>query len=223
MLTIERFVSGRWRTNCYVVADLLLNALIVDPGSDTSAVLQFVRDKNLQVKAVLLTHGHYDHVVGVVSVVQALNVPVYMHAADKSLVSRMNLFRAIFDKDRPVEPPKIDFDLSTTTRLEFDSLTVDVIPTPGHTPGGVCFRFGEQMITGDTLLDGTVGRIDLPGANEAQLKTSLATLFALPADLLVNPGHGKAFRLGDFPKERLSLFSGSGVPTPNEVSYENAD
>ncbi len=208
MLTIERFVSGRWRTNCYIAFDHLLNALIIDPGSDTSEVLQFVRDKNLQVKAILLTHGHYDHVVGVASVVQALNVPVYMHSLDKSLVSRMNLFRAIFDKDRPVEPPKIDFDLAGTTHLEFASIQVEVIPAPGHTPGGVCFRFGEQIITGDTLLDGTVGRIDLPGANESHLKTSLTTLFALPAHLLVHPGHGKAFRLGDFPKDRLPLFAG---------------
>ena len=167
-------------TNCYIFGDAASErCAIVDPGEDAAGILAAVEELGLTVSAIFLTHGHYDHVGALPELRRALpDVPVYLHPADKAARDG-----ALIPDPGPTE------DYGDGDRILVGGLTVEVLHTPGHTPGGVCLKVGDTLFTGDTLFRGSMGRTDLPGGSYSQLMASLKTLADLPGDYKVYPGH----------------------------------
>lgn len=196
-LTVLRVVTGRWRENCYVVHSVVNDAIVIDPGADAGKIETCIEDAGLRVVGILLTHGHFDHIGAVAALCAKYRVLCMLHQADHKLVRRANFYRVIFDSKDTIEVPVVDsIPDPGAGPMVLAGLKIEMIHTPGHTPGSVCFRIGDDMFSGDTFHRGTAGRVDLPGGNAEQLSTSLERLRALPTHLRVHPGHGGTTTIG---------------------------
>ncbi len=195
-MKVETFTNGIYRENAYIVGDGG-DALIVDPGSDAEGIAEVVGAQDLAPQAIICTHAHFDHVGAVAELMARYDIPFYLHRADEALLKRMNLYKMVIDPGEALKVPEITHDLTDVTELNVASFDIEVMPSPGHTPGGVCFRIGNELFTGDTVLPAGVGRIDLPGGDGAALENSVAMLNSLPRDLRAHPGHGASMALGD--------------------------
>ena len=180
------FVLGCERTH---------EAVLIDPGDEVDELLAAVRDRELDVQHILLTHAHIDHVTGVGAAKDALDVPVYLHRDDLFLYERTVEQGAMFGF-RVTQPPPVDI-FYDMTPIFFGDYEVRVHHTPGHCPGGVCLQIGKQgspgtdLFVGDTLFAGSIGRTDLPGGDHRVLMHSITkVLFPLGDDAVVHPGHG---------------------------------
>jgi glyoxylase-like metal-dependent hydrolase (beta-lactamase superfamily II) len=192
---MDRFTIqvGSYEVNCSIVSEGA-RALVVDPGSEGERIARLLAQKGLEPAAILLTHGHFDHIGGVNDLQAAFpGLPVYVHPDDTVM------FGHPFNQNPPDYPladrPR---DIRDARTLPADAPTLGftcamaVIPTPGHTPGGVCYHFpaDKLLLSGDTLFAGSAGRTDFPGGSMNKLMASLKTLAELPDDTLVIPGHG---------------------------------
>jgi glyoxylase-like metal-dependent hydrolase (beta-lactamase superfamily II) len=189
-LEILRFTYGPFAENTYVVVGASgRRAMVVDPGIGSEPVADVVATRGLSVELILNTHGHLDHVAGNAFFKRTTGAPIAIHAADQPFLRNVGLQASMYGLSAEDSPPA-DIELVGGRGLEFDGETFDVIHTPGHTPGGVCLRRGGQMLVGDTLFAGSVGRTDLPGGDWDALVASIREkLFALPDDVLCYPGH----------------------------------
>ncbi len=181
-----------------LVCERSLECALVDVGFDPEAVVRRVRAHagSLTVRHLLATHGHYDHVCGVRPVQEALGGEFWLHPADRALLDRMSQQGAALGFAPARAPDRVN-DLADGQRLVLGEETIEVIHTPGHSPGGVCFRAGDDLWVGDTLFAGSVGRTDLPGGSFEELERSIRTrLFPLGDEVRVYPGHGPATTLG---------------------------
>lgn len=181
-MQILTITGGSLYTNCYMAwQDGSETCILVDPGFDGEAILEQVRSQGKQVEAILLTHGHFDHVGGVKAIAEATGCRVFIHEADLALPNKLTL-GTIPCTDHYAEGEE----------LSLAGLTLRVMHTPGHTPGGVCLVCEDVIFSGDTLFAGTCGRTDLPGGSYAQIHESLNRLAALEGDYQVLPGHGES-------------------------------
>jgi glyoxylase-like metal-dependent hydrolase (beta-lactamase superfamily II) len=196
VVEVHRIETGRWRENCYVLVANNGEAVVIDPGADAAEIHSLIETTGVSVKAVLLTHGHFDHIGAVAELRRLYEIPCFLHPDDRPLVRRANLYRALFDADEPIEIPVVDSLDSERRHVVVGSLRAEVLLTPGHTPGSVCFRIGDELFSGDTFHRGVVGRTDLPGGSPAMLARSLETLRRLPPEVRVHPGHGDATTIG---------------------------
>ena len=192
---VETIVVGRWAVNCLIVHDGT-RALIVDPGDDADQVAGRIAALGVIPVAILTTHAHFDHVGAVAPLKRRYGIPYHVHRADKRLLSHANLYRSLTGDRSLIETPVADQFL-TGGPLVVGGLELEVIHTPGHTPGSVCFRIGDRLLSGDTLLADRAGRTDLPGGSAEELAASLDLLRAESPDLQMHPGHGPAASLGD--------------------------
>ena len=183
-MQVLTITGGSLYTNCYMAWGEGDKCVLIDPGFDAQQILEQCRAQGKQVEAILLTHGHFDHVGGVKGVATETGCKVYIHKADLEIPNRMTLGTV------PYTDYYEDGDV-----LELAGLTLRVLHTPGHTPGSVCLLCGDVMFSGDTLFAGTCGRTDLPGSSPKQMWQSLARLAALEENYQVLPGHGEGSTL----------------------------
>jgi glyoxylase-like metal-dependent hydrolase (beta-lactamase superfamily II) len=190
--------NGLFAENCYIVADReAREAVLVDPGEEAELFLARLRSEALTLTAIWLTHAHLDHVAGVGAVKERLDVPIWLHPADRSLYDRApDQARMFLGTDMPPLPPPersiVPGDPMRVGRCEFDVRFV-----PGHSPGSVAFVTEGLALAGDVLFAGSVGRVDLPGGDGAALLRSIRTqLLTLPDETVVYPGHGPETTIG---------------------------
>lgn len=204
MVEIVPIVTGPFVENSYLAIDQDNGKLvIIDPGDDADQLIQHIENTKLPLAAILLTHGHIDHIGAVDALRHWSGAPVLAHAADQFVIAAFPDMCRMFGL--PVKAaPHVDHWLENEPAQRTGSLPFDVMGdtgivvhyTPGHSPGGVCYQFGEHLITGDTLFKGSIGRTDLPGGDWQILNNSLSYLTKLPAELRVYPGHGPETSMG---------------------------
>ncbi len=188
---------GELGANCHILETAEKHAVAFDIGGDTDRLLAFLREQDLTLQLILLTHGHFDHINGVYDVQQATGAPVYVHALDAHMLTS-----AVDSLAEQVGAscffPVRDFHtLTKATRFTVDECTITVLHTPGHTAGSVCYLCGSYLFSGDTLFCRSVGRTDFPTGSTAQMRESLHKLGALTEDYTVLPGHMQATTLAE--------------------------
>ena len=198
-MLINTYVAGPVQANNYLVVDeVSKEAILIDCSDYVTEIIDYVKENDLTVKYFLLTHGHFDHVLGINRMNEVLGAKVYVHKGDKEQVVNTRSVMMMFGlPTEGVENPKITATLSDAGELTLGNQVIKVIETPGHTPGGVCYLIGDCLFSGDTLFHGTIGRTDLPGGSFQQIKHSVKdVLFALDENIKVYPGHGEPTSIG---------------------------
>lgn len=201
-MKIMRIPAGVYAANCYIVySENTKDGIIVDPGGDVDDLMGFIERNNLKIKNIILTHGHGDHIGGVIGLKKALNADIMIHKDDqellidgnKNLSSTMSIGTVALKADKLLNDGDI---------IEFGDLKAEVIHTPGHTKGGIALKINNSIITGDTLFAGSIGRTDLIGGSyETIIKSIKEKLMIYPDEVEVLPGHGGTSTIG---RERLT-------------------
>ena len=201
-MDVYSLVVGAIQENCYIAVTQANRAVIVDPGDDADYISSVLKEKKLTPAAILLTHGHFDHIGAVKELAAAWNVSVYAAKAEEKLLGSGRLNRAGFryGNDERFEVTA-DVWLEDGDRVTVDELEFTVIATPGHTAGSVCYSVPGRLFSGDTLFSMGVGRWDFPDGDGAALIAGIhEKLMVLPDQTQVFPGHGPATSIGN---ERL--------------------
>ena len=176
---------GDYMTNCYILRqENSKECCIIDPGYEAGRILSLLEEKQLTPEAILLTHGHFDHVGAVKDLAAETDCEVYISAADLSLPPMITNGPLYYTNTYP-----------ESGSLAIAGLSFRVIPTPGPTPGSICLMVEDALFSGDTLFAGSCGRTDFPGGSWSSISASLKKLAALPGDYRVFPGHGAATTL----------------------------
>ena len=185
MLNMKHMALGAYQTNCYLVwGEDSPSCVVIDPGYEPETVLDEVKKLGKEISAILLTHGHFDHVGGVKDIVAETGCKVYLCDADLSMPPQMTAGPLYYTNT-----------YSDGSFVEEAGLSFKVLHTPGHTPGSVCLMCENVLFSGDTLFWGSCGRTDLPGGSWSTIRKSLLRLAELPGDYDVYPGHGDATKL----------------------------
>ncbi|HZQ21461.1 MAG TPA: MBL fold metallo-hydrolase [Terriglobales bacterium] len=196
----EIFPVGPLQCNCSIIGDeTTREAMVIDPGDDIDDLLALVRKHNLQVKQIVITHAHIDHVGGAMKLKAATGAPILLNENDYELL-RMLDSQAVWVGMRSPGQVAIDQSVKQADTLQAGSLSAEVLHTPGHTEGSICLYFSAEskLIAGDTLFAGSIGRTDLPGGSMKKIINSLhGKLLALPDETIVVPGHGPLTTIGE--------------------------
>lgn len=181
-MKFEKFVLGQLQVNCYLLYDEKKNCVLIDPGAEANKLISYIRKNKFELRAILLTHTHFDHTGAVKELRAAFDVPLYLHREevenrDASKFSGLGTEEGLTYLEGGEE-------------LGFGDVAIKVIHTPGHTPGGVCYMAGNSLFAGDTLFMGSCGRVDFPGGSFSKILESLKLLSELEGNPEVYPGHG---------------------------------
>src|SRR5271166_24124 len=191
---------GLLQCNCSILGDETTHeAMVIDPGDDIDDVLAILRQHKLEVKQIVITHAHIDHVGGAMKLRAVTGAPILLNQNDYALLKMLDV-QAAWIGAAPPGKVEIDHNIGQADTLKAGSLTANVIFTPGHTEGSVCLYFPaeKKLIAGDTLFAGSIGRTDLPGGSFEKIIDSLhEKLLALPDDTIVIPGHGPQTTIGE--------------------------
>ncbi|MBU2551192.1 MAG: MBL fold metallo-hydrolase [Proteobacteria bacterium] len=198
-MIVKQLIVGHMAVFCYLIAcESTRAALVVDPAGDEERIVSEARKADLDIRYIFNSHGHADHTCGNKRMKELTGAPVVMHAADDDLFNRGK--RGVFERIMGFTPsPPADLRLDGDTTLSLGDLEIQVLHTPGHTPGGLCLLVEGSLFTGDTLFVGSGGRTDLPGASLPTMLESIKRLMSLPEETVVWPGH----HYGDTPTSTI--------------------
>lgn len=196
-MEVETIVVGSLMTNCYLISsDDGKEVIVIDPGEDASRILEVIDSKGLDVKYIVNTHGHYDHI-----------------GANDEIREKTGAKVCASPNDRLAS---VDKELKKGTKIKIDGIEAEVISTPGHSPGSISLMANDALFSGDLIFDGAVGRTDFPGGSVEKLRDSLEWLLTLSDDTDIYPGHGDAFNLGEQKKTNPFLLWVSGEDDENK-------
>ena len=196
---ILRIVTGEpWRENCYLVTHVPSGEMaLIDPGDDADSVIRAVLESGPRLRCILVTHAHFDHVGAVAALCRRFDLACDVHKDDARLMRHAPMYAMRF-AHKHIEPPAPFRAFEDHPALQLGERSVQVIRTPGHTFGSVCYDFGGFVFNGDTLLYQRVGRTDLPGGDATLLAASVSRLVeCLPGDTVMFPGHGRPWTLAE--------------------------
>jgi hydroxyacylglutathione hydrolase len=214
-LALEIFLQravGPLACNCYVVGDgRTKQAIVIDPGGDADELVTEIAHRGLNVTTIVATHAHFDHLLGAERIREVTGAPLLLHGADLPLLEWMQESGRLFlGVDLP-PPPEVDAMPSERDRLQAGAVELEVVHTPGHSPGSISLIGESAVFAGDTLFAGSIGRTDLPGGDaNALVEAVRAKLFALDARTRVFPGHGPPTTLGT--EQESNPFVGRHAP-----------
>jgi hydroxyacylglutathione hydrolase len=196
-LRVEQLSLGPIGTNCYVVRSdaTASEAAVVDPSGDATEIRLLLARLGAECTGILVTHGHWDHLVGVAELAEGTGAPVFMSDGERSLLEDPNRFTP---PGITLRPYTADVLLRSGETIDVAGIAFDVLSVPGHSPAHLAYHADGSLFSGDVLFAGSVGRTDLPGADWDTLVASIRSLFdTLPPDTIVYPGHGSTTTLGD--------------------------
>ena len=197
-MILKTLAVGLLETNCYILGDeKTKDAVVIDPGEDFEEIDKQLKASGLNVKYIVLTHGHFDHTGALARLKEYTGAQILIHEEDASMLLSSGQAQP-FLMDSGAEPCTADRTLKEGDRIQFGENTLEVLHTPGHTPGGISLVTDKMIFTGDTLFCGSVGRTDLAGGSLRQLIDSIKTkLLNRGDDYLVYPGHGPVSSIGE--------------------------
>jgi glyoxylase-like metal-dependent hydrolase (beta-lactamase superfamily II) len=194
---IKEMAVGPIMANCFIVGcDETKDAVVIDPGDDTDRILLALSDLALKVRYIINTHGHFDHVGGNRKMKAATGADILIHPLDAHMLGSLSSTAAAWGLSTDDSPPP-DRTVEDGDRIDFGNLTLTVIHTPGHSPGGISLYTSGNVFVGDTLFAGSIGRTDFPGGDYGTLISSIQRkLLVLGDDVRVFTGHGPATTIG---------------------------
>ncbi len=195
-LLVKQFIKPPLRNNNYIVADdEKKTAVLIDCSSPDDEIMNWVKKNNLKLEYILITHAHFDHILGVNYYLNKYGLKAFCYEKDAALVERVNEYINMLHFQE-VEQPQLNF-FDLTSKFKVGGYPIEIIETPGHTMGGVCYLIDKNLFSGDTLFQGTCGRTDLRESDENAMRESLSKLFKkLPDATPVYPGHGAPTTIG---------------------------
>ena len=197
-MILKHYIAGPIDANNYLIADEeTKDGALIDCSEMKQEILDDVKNLGINVKYILLTHGHFDHVLGVNDMKNALGAKVYINKGDVFMLDNINQIMSMFGINQKVAPPEYDEFVEDGQELPLGNTKIKTIYTPGHSEGGVCYLVDDKLFSGDTLFRESVGRTDLYGGNFKTLLNSVkGVLFNLDDDINVYPGHGPSSTIG---------------------------
>ena len=204
-LQVEQLVVGPLDSNCFIVwDDQIKRGVVIDPGDDADKILNRIKELGIEIKVILVTHGHFDHVGAVAPLKRELNVEFLAHKDDLFFIedgeNAARRWGFIIE-----QPPKPDRFIEDGDTIEVGNYELEVLHTPGHSPGGVSFLHDRMVFGGDTLFQSSIGRTDFRKGSFEELEKSIKTrLYTLPDDTIVYTGHGPTTTIGE--EKRYNLF-----------------
>ena len=196
-MIIRTLAVGPMQANSYILqCEQTRAAMVIDPGDDSALILSVLDEHELQLKLIVNTHAHIDHIAANSDIKEKTSASLCIHAADADMLVNPQKNLSFFI-GRPVSSPAADKLLADGDVLEAGTLSLKVMHTPGHSPGSICLLSDNCIITGDLLFAGGIGRYDFPGSSYEELVKSLRKVMLLDDDLIIYPGHGPTSTIGE--------------------------
>jgi hydroxyacylglutathione hydrolase len=196
-MVIKQIIAGAYAVNCYILScKNTKKTAIIDPGGNGKQILAYIQSNQLDVSYIILTHPHGDHIGAIPQIKNQINVPILLHGDDESMLenAHINLSSMMGQSSIALKPERL---LNDGETIELGDLRLNIIHTPGHTPGGICIKVKDVLFTGDTLFANSIGRTDFPGGSYQQIIDSIKKkLLIFDDETKILPGHGPMSTIG---------------------------